>query len=141
MVDTSLLHGRKAFLPKVPISLEEEADLRDYLQKLVDAIENLYTKLADNDSDVAGKIPDVDADEVVLGPSSTTENNVPQWDATDRTLKDGLAVGTAANNLVERTSSQHIEFNQKQGLQFVVENRTADPASPVAGQMWFRTDL
>ena len=37
----------------------------------------------------------------VLGPSSTTENNVPQWDEDTKTLKDGLGVGTAANNLVQ----------------------------------------
>jgi hypothetical protein len=135
MADISLLHGRKAFLPSVPASLEEEADLRDYLHKLIDAIENLYTKLVDNDGDVAEKIPDIDA------PASTTENNVPQWDTEDGVLKDGLTVGTGANNLVQRDSNQHIEFNQKQGLQFVVENRTSDPASPVTGQMWFRTDL
>lgn len=47
---------------------------------------------------------------------------------------------------VEGSSSQikvnkNIDFNQKQGVSFVVENRTSDPGSPVAGQMWFRTDV
>lgn len=27
------------------------------------------------------------------------------------------------------------------GTDFVIENRTSDPASPVAGQIWFRTDV
>lgn len=34
-----------------------------------------------------------------------------------------------------------VEFDQQQALQFVVENRTSDPSSPVPGQLWFRTDL
>lgn len=34
-----------------------------------------------------------------------------------------------------------IEFAKQQALQFVVENRTSDPASPVDGQIWLRTDL
>lgn len=34
-----------------------------------------------------------------------------------------------------------LDFAQQQTLQFVVENRTSDPGSPVAGQLWLRTDL
>lgn len=34
-----------------------------------------------------------------------------------------------------------VEFAQHQSLQFVIENRTSDPASPVPGQIWYRTDL
>lgn len=34
-----------------------------------------------------------------------------------------------------------VDFNQYEGLQFVVENRTSDPSSPVTGQLWIRTDL
>ncbi len=34
-----------------------------------------------------------------------------------------------------------VEFDQQQALQFVIENRTSDPGSPVAGQLWLRTDL
>jgi hypothetical protein len=41
----------------------------------------------------------------VIGPASTTENNVPQWDATTKTLKDGKAIGTATGNLVERSGT------------------------------------
>lgn len=39
------------------------------------------------------------------------------------------------------TAVASVEFAQQQALQFVVENRTSDPASPVPGQLWFRTDL
>lgn len=38
----------------------------------------------------------------VSGPATNTDNKVPQWDgANSKTLKDGLTVGTAANNLVQ----------------------------------------
>ena len=36
---------------------------------------------------------------------------------------------------------ENLDFNQKQALQLVIENRTSDPASPVTGQIWMRTDL
>lgn len=34
-----------------------------------------------------------------------------------------------------------VDFAQEQALQFVIENRTSDPVSPVTGQIWLRTDL
>lgn len=34
-----------------------------------------------------------------------------------------------------------VDFNQHQALQFVVQGLTSDPASPVDGQIWLRTDL
>lgn len=34
-----------------------------------------------------------------------------------------------------------MDFAQQQTLQFVIENRTSDPGSPVSGQLWLRTDL
>ena len=34
-----------------------------------------------------------------------------------------------------------LEFAKQQALQFVVENRTSDPASPADGQIWLRSDL
>lgn len=37
----------------------------------------------------------------VGGPQATTENNVPVWDAVTRVLKNGLPIGTGANNLVQ----------------------------------------
>lgn len=42
----------------------------------------------------------------VTGPGSSTANYVPQWNGTDgKTLKAGLAVGTAANNIVQLDAS------------------------------------
>lgn len=34
-----------------------------------------------------------------------------------------------------------VDFAQEQAVQFVIENRTSDPGSPVTGQLWIRTDL
>lgn len=34
-----------------------------------------------------------------------------------------------------------VNFAQQQAVSFVIENRTSDPGSPVAGQIWLRTDL
>ena len=34
-----------------------------------------------------------------------------------------------------------VNFNKKQAVALVIENRTSDPPSPVNGQIWLRTDL
>jgi hypothetical protein len=34
-----------------------------------------------------------------------------------------------------------VNFNSQQALNFRIENRTSDPASPTSGQIWLRTDL
>jgi hypothetical protein len=39
------------------------------------------------------------------------------------------------------TAVASVEFDQQQALQFVIENRTSDPGSPVPGQLWLRVDL
>ena len=39
------------------------------------------------------------------------------------------------------TFGADVDFNQHQGIEFVMENRTSDPGSPVTGQLWIRTDL
>ena len=44
----------------------------------------------------------------VSGPSSTTENKVPQWDSTTKLLKDGLTIGTGASNLVQLTAESKL---------------------------------
>lgn len=35
----------------------------------------------------------------------------------------------------------NVNFNQKQAITLVIENRTSDPGTPVDGQIWLRTDL
>ncbi|WP_420415289.1 hypothetical protein [Roseibium sp.] len=45
----------------------------------------------------------------VGGPVSSTDNNIPRWDGTGgNLLKDGLAVGTSANNLVQLDGSGNL---------------------------------
>lgn len=39
------------------------------------------------------------------------------------------------------TMAGDVDMAQYEILQLVIENRTSDPGSPVAGQVWFRTDL
>jgi len=34
-----------------------------------------------------------------------------------------------------------VDFNKKQAISLVIENRTEDPVSPIDGQIWLRTDL
>lgn len=53
--------------------------------------------------------------------------------------KNGGADEILLHELGEPTTS--VEFSQQQALQFVIENRTSDPGSPVSGQLWLRTDL
>lgn len=42
---------------------------------------------------------------------------------------------------VSLSEASDVDFQQKQGKQFVIENRTSDPSSPSTGQIWIRTDL
>jgi hypothetical protein len=45
----------------------------------------------------------------VIGPATNTDNKVPQWNgANSKTLKDGLTVGTGANNLVQLDASSKL---------------------------------
>ena len=34
-----------------------------------------------------------------------------------------------------------VSFSKQQATSFVIENRTSEPDTPVAGQIWLRTDL
>lgn len=89
-------------------------------------VDSLATKALDNLASVAintSLISDTD-DTDDLGSSSK------QW---KDLYIDGLAYIDGLG--------ENIDFNQKQALQLVIENRTSDPGSPVTGQIWFRTDL
>lgn len=55
-----------------------------------------------------------------------------------------LTLGTAfamAATTIDFAPTASVDFLQQQALQFTIENRTSDPGSPVAGQIWLRTDL
>lgn len=55
-------------------------------------------------------------------------------------INDLYAAGTLSAD-GGATFGADVDFNQHQGIEFVVENRTSDPGSPVTGQLWIRTDL
>lgn len=45
----------------------------------------------------------------VIGPGTNTTDSIPQWNgANSKTLKDGLVVGTSANNLVQLNGSAEL---------------------------------
>lgn len=50
-----------------------------------------------------------------------------------------IAATIGASGLI--TGAGGIDFVQTQAYQMRLENRTADPTSPLAGQVWLRTDL
>jgi len=50
---------------------------------------------------------------------------------------------TAIGDLLDSAGKvlENMNFDKKQGLAFVIENRTSDPDTPADGQIWLRTDL
>jgi len=46
-----------------------------------------------------------------------------------------------SDSVLQLKTAANIDFQQEESKQFVIENRTDDPSSPVTGQIWFRTDL
>lgn len=56
-----------------------------------------------------------------------------------RTTISAMASTTTLDAIPAPVAS--VNFAQQQAVSFVIENRTSDPASPVEGQMWNRTDL
>ena len=56
-------------------------------------------------------------------------------------LTDGDFATTATTLDAFANPVASLDFAQQETLQFVIENRTSDPGSPVAGQLWLRTDL
>lgn len=98
-------------------------------------------------------IQNVSATDKILGRSSVGAGSIEEIDCTPfaRTLLDDVDAATALATLGAMpatttldaipTPVASVEFDQQQALQFVIENRTSDPVSPVPGQLWLRTDL
>ena len=84
---------------------------------------------------------------------SYDENTLPVLNEEFRRLRESVeSVETTLEDFTgelweDNTSSvalktaNDIDFQEKEALSFVVENRTTDPSSPVTGQIWFRTNL
>jgi hypothetical protein len=110
-------------------------------------------------SDLAAKQP-LDASLTAYAALTTAANQIIYYTAADTPVV--TTISTLGRNLIDdgNTGSMHttlaldtltldyfanptasLDFAQQQTLQFVIENRTSDPGSPVTGQMWLRTDL
>ena len=70
-----------------------------------------------------------------------SKKNAWRYQTADGTLYDfgGTLVAHALSNHTAATGS--VDFGQQQALGLVLENLTSDPASPVEGHIWIRTDL
>lgn len=81
-MSVNLVHARRIFLPKVPPEIED-AKLKDYLQRLTDAIENMNAALVDNDG--------VAVSSINTGTSGTFDDSA----GGTVTVADGLITGLA----------------------------------------------
>ena len=80
------------------------------------------------------------ADEQV--PDFKKEESIDRLNEELRILREGdVWKEDEANSEIELKSSKDVDVQQKQLKNMVIENRTSDPSSPVAGQIWFRSDL
>jgi hypothetical protein len=61
--------------------------------------------------------------------------------ATQEALDAAVLWETNDSGDVALKTADTLDIAQKQVKQFVVENRTDDPSSPVTGQLWFRTNV
>jgi len=77
-----------------------------------------------------------------LAPSGTAGASLPNWDTTDVKMvirnNGNVGIGTTnpGTNKLEVVGGP---IKATGGL--IIETRTSDPASPVTGQIWLRTDL
>lgn len=79
-----------------------------------------------------GGVSDGDKGDIVVSGAGT----VWSFDATAlASAVQAYTLDTFANPVAD------VDFAQQEALQFVIENRTSDPGSPVTGQIWLRTDL
>ncbi len=73
-------------------------------------------------------------------------------DLKDRSIQSRHLAGSGSYDVLNAASGvfsevwiegpdANIDMNQNEIQQLVIENRTTDPGSPVAGQIWFRTDI
>lgn len=78
------------------------------------------------------------ADEVIV---DLKEENLPAVNEEFREIRKGLLLEKNSSGDIELKDADNIDFQQKEAKQLIIENRDSDPSSPVAGQIWFRTDI
>ena len=78
------------------------------------------------------------ADEVIV---DFEEESLPVINKEFREIRNELLWEKNSSGDIELKDANDFDFHQKEAKQFIIENRTSDPSSPVAGQIWFRTDL
>jgi len=121
---------------------EKEKQLEDYLFRVVNVLEESFfrlfrrvTETADSPTD--GHLASLDEDGQIED-SGIDKDEL----ATKSYVAEAIEAALEAQKLNEHADPDgSVEFAKQQALQFVIENRTSDPDSPVTGQIWFRTDV
>lgn len=75
------------------------------------------------DEALGARIDEIDA---LTGPATTTENKVPQWDSTNRKLKDGLPLQTTVRN---SANASHSALATEKAVRDAVDARVGAPLS------------
>ena len=78
------------------------------------------------------------ADEVIV---DFEEESLPVINKEFREIRNELLWEKNSSGDIELKDANSFDFQQKEAKQFRIENRTSDPSSPVAGEMWFRSDI
>lgn len=78
-------------------------------------------------------------DDAESGSDAGTNLEILARDDSGAIIDAPISIVRAAGGDIALT--RDMDFNQHQGIEFVMENRTSDPGSPVTGQLWIRTDL
>ena len=136
---------RNVFIPELPPSMSSVEDVKRYLENMKTAIESEFAKGFDNADTVRTASDTLDANATTLSASvSTLSADLISLTTTVSNLSTSLSTSYAVvglSNLAAVSINTNIGFNSKQALALVVENRTTNPTSTVAGMMWFRTDI
>ncbi len=114
---------------------ENMQQLITYLQEAFRDLDVIYTETAPN-----GNLNARRGARALYNNSGT----VTMWiniDGLTTWQQDDLGANISLGNLVSPVLNTDLDFDQNEAKQLVIENRTSDPASPVAGQTWFRTNV
>lgn len=116
-------------MARPPITAKFEGLFRKQLNAALDYVESLSGGLADGDY----------GDITVSGAGTVWTIDSGAVDATEvanlAATVQAYTLDTFANPVAA------MDFAQQQSQRFVIENRTSDPGTPVAGEIWLRTDL